>query len=144
MTFYVSDGVNSYTPTAVDGFESSRESATIVHQILGRSNPDITIRPAGLRTGTLRLVFADSSSSGGGLYVDEDGYIVEEGPVTVVGETDSKACEDAHAAGGVMSLYSTALVSILMTYVANGSIRRSLSANRAYWILEVDYHEVQI
>jgi len=44
-------------PAVVDGYEASIEARSIVHVILGRADPDITMRPAGLRTGTLSLVF---------------------------------------------------------------------------------------
>lgn len=127
MSEYVTNGVDTFTPTLIDGYESERASATIVHQILNRSAPDVTVRPAGMRTGTLRMVFADSTSDGGGL-----------------GEPDSKACEDAHAAGGVFNLISSDRSSIVMSYVPHGRIRRALDdVTRDVWILEVEFHEVQ-
>jgi hypothetical protein len=113
----VSNGTTTFTPTLVHGYESSRATATVVHQILGRSAPNVSIRPAALRTGTLELIFAN-------------------------GEIDSKACEDAHAAGGVFTLSSTEASTIPMSYVANGAIARALDDTRAVWILRIDFHEV--
>lgn len=46
------------TPTIVDGYQARREARTIVHPIVNRSNPDVTLRAAGLRVGQLRCVFA--------------------------------------------------------------------------------------
>lgn len=46
------------TPTIVDGYTARREARTIVHPIVNRSAPDITLRAAGLRTGSLSCVFA--------------------------------------------------------------------------------------
>lgn len=46
------------TPTVVDGYKAARSPRTILHPILGREGDDVTFRPAGLRKGTLRLVFA--------------------------------------------------------------------------------------
>ena len=137
----VTIGSESWTPNAVDGYDSSRTTASVVHQVLGRSDPDITSRPAALRTGTLRMIFADGTYTGGDLIVD-GGYVVEADPLSVVADADSKACEDAHATGAVCSLASSEYATIEMSYIASGVIRRSLSANRAYWILEVDYQEV--
>lgn len=51
------------TPTVVDGWSASREARTKVHDILGRSDPDVTLRPAGLRAGTLKLVFATEQAA---------------------------------------------------------------------------------
>jgi hypothetical protein len=139
----VSDGTTTFNPTLVDGYESTRATATVVHQIMNRSTPDISIRPAALRAGTLRMIFADSSAAGGDLIVDGDGYVVAGSPFTVNAELDSKACEDAHAAGGVFNLVSSERSSIVMSYVADGSITRALDdATRDVWILEVDFHEV--
>lgn len=47
----------------VNGYEATREARTIVHPILNRSEPDITLRPAGLRTGTLTLLIAEQADA---------------------------------------------------------------------------------
>jgi hypothetical protein len=111
---YVTNGADTFTPTVVDGYDSARESRSIIHNILGRETPDVTIRPAALRAGTLRIVFDEAAS---------------------------KACEDAHATGVVFSLVSD-LGTIEMSYIAAGRIARSIDKTRAAWILEVDYQEV--
>lgn len=131
-------------PTLISGYESSRTSNNREHRVPGRANSDFTLRPAGLRSGTLELVFA--TNAGTTEYViDEDGYVV---PVDIPGataEAASKACEDAHAAGQVLTLATAERDSILMTYVVreNGDITRRLDPQtRAVWIVTVDYQEI--
>lgn len=103
-------------PLAVTTYLTSREAGTIVHPILGRSNPDVTLRPAMPRTGTLTLAFTD--------------------------EADAKDAEDVHAAGGVFSLTSDTLTTIDMTYVPNGRIERELVAGLTHWLVRIDFQEV--
>lgn len=55
--------VGEITPEVVDGYEAASEARSIAHTILGRPDPDITFRPAGLRRGTLSLVFADAATA---------------------------------------------------------------------------------
>lgn len=102
-------------PTAVDGYESERESGTVLHPIAGRSSPDATLAPASLRTGVLRLVFPT--------------------------EAESKAAEDAHALPLAFTL-TTGLSTIDMYYVVTGRARRTLSQTRVEWIVEVPFQEV--
>lgn len=45
-------------PVVAGGWEATRPARSVVHEVLGRSDPDVTLRPAGTRRGTLRLVFA--------------------------------------------------------------------------------------
>lgn len=47
----------------VNGYEAEREARTIVHLILNRSEPDVTLRAPGLRTGTLKLLIADQAEA---------------------------------------------------------------------------------
>lgn len=145
MTTHVTNGTLTFFPTVVDGYESARETATVVHQILDRANPDVTIRPAGLRTGTLRLVFANPDVAYIGALITIGGYVFENtdpnSPLSA--EQMARACEDAHAQGGVFTLMSTDRYSIEMSYVANGTIARSLDEDtRQVWIVEIDFHEV--
>lgn len=110
-------GATVITPTVVDGYESSRQSGNIVHQILGTSSPDVTFRPAQLRRGSLRLVFAS--------------------------EAAAKAAEDAHATAGTCELSDGDVETVDMVYVVDGEIRRTLDdATRHVWVVTVDFQEV--
>jgi hypothetical protein len=61
MANTITAGATIIAPTLIDGYEAERAGGTIVHPILGRTNPDVTLRPASLRTGTLKLLFADEA-----------------------------------------------------------------------------------
>lgn len=116
MPTIITSGDITLTPDAIDGYSSERESGNIVHPILGRANPDTTLRAASLRTGTLRLTFG--------------------------GEAESKEAEDVHAVGGVFAIISPERSSVEMSYTLadRGRIRRTWD-NAGFWTLEVDYQE---
>jgi hypothetical protein len=104
-------------PVVVEGYESTREGRNVVHPIIGRAEPDVTLRPANLRTGTLRLVFDD--------------------------EDASAAAELEHATGGVFAVVSTERATIEMSYVVAGEIVRGLDEDTSEdWIVTVEYQEV--
>lgn len=63
MANTIFDGFTTITPNLITGWESTQESRTVVHQVIGKSSPDITLKPAGLRNGTLELVFFSSASA---------------------------------------------------------------------------------
>lgn len=50
-------------PLVVNGLSVSREARSIVHTILGSSNPDVTFRSASLRHGTLELIMPSAASA---------------------------------------------------------------------------------
>ncbi|GAB6856475.1 hypothetical protein [Microbacterium xylanilyticum] len=63
MATTITAGASVITPLLVEGFEAARSGGAIVHTILGRANPDVTLRPAGTRTGALELLFADEAKA---------------------------------------------------------------------------------
>jgi len=63
MANTITTGIYTITPTLIDGYEAERIGGTIVHPILGRVNPDVTLRPAAMRTGTLRLLFIEEANA---------------------------------------------------------------------------------
>lgn len=63
MAAIITHSAGTITPGVIDGFSATIPARTIVHAILGRSDPDITFKPAGLRTGTLQLVFATGADA---------------------------------------------------------------------------------
>lgn len=102
-------------PTAVDGYSSSRRSNNVVHIIPGSPNPDVTLRPASLRTGTLRMVFAD--------------------------EDAAKAAEDAHSSGAAFTLTADERPTLAMHYVVSGDVTRELGT-AGQWVVQVGYQEI--
>lgn len=102
-------------PSATDGYDSARESGNLVHPILGKPEPDVTIRPAKMRTGTLTYWFDD--------------------------EAESRAAEQAHSTGDIFTLIYGHRPTIEMSYVPSGVIARRLDKSSA-WIVTVDFTEV--
>lgn len=117
MSTYITDGTSTVTPTVVDGYSSSRVSGIRVHPILGNASPDITYQAAQLRTGTLRLVFAE--------------------------EGDATAAETLHTAGSILTIVSTDRAAVNFSYVATDAVLLDLDdETRDVWILEISYQEV--
>lgn len=120
MSAQITGGAAPIYPSIVLGFESERDGGSLVHQILGNSNPDVTLRPAQLRSGTLKLTFLSDSS-----------------------EEDSRTSELTLSQGTVFTLLETDRSSVGMQFVVSGKIRRALDAEtRDDWTVEVDYTEV--
>lgn len=116
----ITHGADTITPTQVLGYQSEREGRNIVHPILGRPSPDVTLRPAGLRTGTLSMGFAGPTAEG-----------------------DSRFAENLHSNGGVFTLMSAERLTVPMSYVVAGRIGRELEdESRDAWIVNVDFQEV--
>lgn len=110
-------GAAAFTPTSVETVDVSRAGRTLVHDVLGRSNPDVTLRAGGLRIGTLALVFST--------------------------EADSKAAFDALAVGVVAQVTSSA-ASLTFSFVVPDGQDIALSRARAgFWTLSVPFQEVQ-
>ncbi|KNY06868.1 hypothetical protein [Microbacterium sp. GCS4] len=106
------------TPTIVDGYRASRAARTIVHRIIGRPDPDVSYRPASLRSGQLTCVFAV--------------------------EADAHAAEAVFSVPQPLTLNDTD-VSIGMTFIVpeGGSIEVELDdETRDVWLVRVDFEEV--
>lgn len=116
MSTQISDGTTTVTPDVVDGFNSTRDTGIRVHVILGRDVPDITYQTGKLRTGTLRLIFAD--------------------------ETESATAEDLHISGAILTMVSSDRTAANFSYVATSVMRELDDETRDVWIVEVEYQEV--
>ena len=113
----ITHDATTITPLTVDGYDTVRASRNIIHAIIGRPDPDVTLQPANLRTGTLRLVFATA--------------------------TAAFAAANLHALAGRFVLADTDIPQANMTYVLAGSIESILDdETRTAWIVTVDYQEV--
>lgn len=112
----ITAGGTVITPTAVTEYQSTRAGGNVVHRILGRTDPDVTLRPAQLRTGTLEAIFTS--------------------------EADSRAAEVAVGDAGVMQ-YADDVSTVNMTFVlGEGGVQRTIHESRAVWLLTIDYVEV--
>ncbi|CAO1650539.1 hypothetical protein NYA9BBAC_00907 [Salinibacterium sp. NYA9b] len=107
----------SITPELVDGYKSSRESRNVIHTILGTNTPAVTLRTAGLRTGTLTALFKTLA--------------------------EAQVLENALLAGAVLTFADTDNDGLLMDFVVDGEISVELEDDgRALWLVEFDYQEV--
>ncbi len=63
MTTTLSDGTSTVVPILITGWATSRPARTVVHDIIDRSSPEVTLREAGLRTGVFEVVFATAADA---------------------------------------------------------------------------------
>lgn len=120
MTALITGGATSITPDVVLGYESAREAGSIAHPILGSSSPDVTLRPAQMRSGSLTLGFLQATA-----------------------EVDSSAAESNLAAAVAFTLTESTRPTAGMRFVVTGPIRRTLSTEtRATWTVSFDYTEI--
>lgn len=115
MTTSITDGSTTIYPI-IDGYTAARPNRNVVHPILGSTAPAVSLRQAGLRTGTLRLVFS----------------------------SDSTAFQ-AHAllsSGVELTLASTERASINMSFVLAGAATIDLDSKTSVaWVVTFDYQE---
>lgn len=112
----------SISPDLILGYESSRTSGAVVHPIVGRPAPDVTLRRAGLRRGRMQL-----------------GFLGEDA------ESASADAETALSAAAVFSLVSDDRSTIQMRFVlpSTGAITRQLDPDtRETWSVTFDWQEV--
>jgi hypothetical protein len=117
MTTTISDGTTSYIPLLALGWESSREAQNVLHPIVGSASVEVTLRPAGLRTGTLELLTETLD--------------------------DALNIEALAAQAKVLTLTHDDLLSLAMSFVASGDITVTLDEDsQIYWTVSIDYTEV--
>ena len=107
----------STQPVYVLGYETSRASRNVFHDVIGRSDPDVTLMPASLRTGTLELLYTT--------------------------EAAALEAERMHAVMAVLTLADIDVPSVGMTYVVDGTLQRRLDATVGVWTVSVPYREVR-
>lgn len=115
MSSSITNGVVSVVPIVVVGYESTRASNNVFHQVLG-AGTDVTLRPASLRRGKIVCVFAT--------------------------EQEAVDCEALHTGTSVLQFADSDLPLAAMSYVPDGSITRKLDQESYLWMVEIDYQEV--
>lgn len=117
MTTTLSSSTASSTPLLVLGYESTRQAGNKLHQLIDRADVDVTLKSAGLRSGTLTF-----------------GYATYAGALV---------CESMHAAADFITLVDDSIAGIGMVYVASGSINVALDdETRQLWTVAVEFQEV--
>lgn len=149
MVTSITHGSDNIYPQVVDGWSSTRTRPNRISPIVGSENVSVTVRPAGLRRGTLRMIFGDSVSTGGSGYAIIDGILVslDDVPVTPA-EDASRTAELLHATGtGIFHLSDPDRPTLDLYYVVDqdGAITRELDdETRDVWIVTVAFHEVSV
>ncbi|HWU29340.1 MAG TPA: hypothetical protein VN041_09655 [Microbacterium sp.] len=105
-------------PDIMDGFDAARDAGTLIHPVLGSPDPDVSLRPAGRRSGELRLVFSSAA-----------------GAVTA---------ETVLAVPQVLALSDPDVGAVAMSFVvAGGQLRVEIDdETRSAWVLSVPFQEV--
>lgn len=119
MTSTITHIGGTITPTLIDGYEADREARNIVHDIVNRSDPDVTFRAPGLRRGAFKCVFAN--------------------------QLDAVAAFGALSIPQAFTVADTDVPSIGMTFVVpdGQNIRIALdNTTRRTWIITVPFAEV--
>lgn len=117
MATTITTGSTTITPLLVTGWQASQESRNIVHTIIGRSSPDVTLKTANMRTGTLEMLFGTAA--------------------------DADEARTLHVEAAVFTLTSSELSQVNMAYVVAGSISSILEdETRRLWTISVDFQEV--
>ncbi|QEA29707.1 hypothetical protein FGL91_14810 [Microbacterium sp. CBA3102] len=118
MATIINHSAGTLTPVAVSSWESSVEVRTIVHHILGRTDPDVTLRPASMRQGTLTLTFDAAAAA--------------------------TAARSVLELPQLLTLVSAEVPEVGMSFVvANGSIGEVLGA-AGQWTITVPFQEVSV
>lgn len=116
MTVTLSTGLVSVNPELALPYEFEYSQTTIVHEVPGRPFPDVTLRPAGPRSGTLQLLF--------------------------IGHSAALAAAALHLDGDVLTLEDTTTPAMDMSYVAVDRTRLVQQESVHPWMLLVPFQEV--
>lgn len=120
MAHVITSGAATTAQFSIVGYESTRESGNVVHKIIARAAPDVSMRVAGLRMGRMTLAFTAPSA-----------------------EADSAAAEALLAVASVFTLTSDQTsVSMTFTLAENGRLGRALSDTGGAWRITFDWQEV--
>lgn len=62
MATTITHSAGTFSPF-LNGYEAESEARNVVHPILNRSDPDVTYRAAGLRTGTFTILIGEQADA---------------------------------------------------------------------------------
>ena len=108
------------TPQLLIDAETIRPGRTQAAGIIGSPDSYVNLQPAGLRAGTLQLLYSNPTA-----------------------ETDSEAALELLATGGTFLLTYPERESLQMRFVVLGNVSRSMTPGRRHWLIQLDYQELQ-
>lgn len=118
MSTTISTGSLTTLPVLVKNWESAQETRNIIHKIIGKSAPDVTIKPAGMRTGTLSLFYTTLSAA------ESARSIFTTAAVFTITSTDAPWLDG-------------------FKFVISGSVSAAIEeVDLASWHISIDYQEV--
>lgn len=113
----ISDGTTTIAPDLVTEYETAQASRNVVHAIIGRPDPDVSLAPAALRKGRIGLFFETLDAA--------------------------HSARQLHARAAVFLYTDPDLPSLSMRYVIDGQIGQVLNdAELGMWGVTVEYQEV--
>lgn len=106
------------TALTVLGWDTTRPARTVVHAVIGKPEPDFTLRASGPRTGTVRYLFAELA--------------------------DAEACESLHGdAPAPVTLTDPATPGSPMVYLVTGAVHLTADDEAGTrWSVSVDFTEI--
>lgn len=115
----ITSGILTFTPSLITAWAVSQTSRNVVHEIMMRATPDVTLKPASSRSGTLDMLFSSS--------------------------TEAEAARVALAAGTVFTISGAETWLEGFTFVASGTISATLDdSTRVLWTVSADFREVSV
>jgi len=113
----ISSGTLTFTPELITAWETSQNSRNVIHDIIGKSDPDVTLKPASTRSGTLEMLFLSASAANSARGVLANG--------TIFTISDSETWLNG------------------LDFVMNGTISAALEdTTRDLWTITADFVEV--
>jgi hypothetical protein len=117
MATTITTGSTVITPEIITAWNTAQETRNVIHDIIGRQDPDVTLQPASTRNGTLEMVFTNSS--------------------------DAETARNAFVNGTTFLIESDLTWLDGLTVVMNGSISAALEdTTRNLWTISADFVEV--
>lgn len=114
MSSVIETPTGTISPILVTEYSAKRASQSVVHKIMGRTDPDVTLRPAALRTGSLTLLFST--------------------------QADAQNGADLLGVLGVSVLSDTDVPGVGMSFIATGDL--AVQEDSPNWTLALDFTEV--
>jgi hypothetical protein len=113
----ITSGTNNFSPKLIIAWGTSQESRNVIHDIIGRTDPDVTLKAASSRSGTLEMLFETASAA------ETARGILANGTTFTI--SDSETWLDG------------------FNFVMSGNIANVLEdTTRKVWVLEADFKEI--
>lgn len=119
MSTTISTGSLTTSPDLVKNWASFQETRNVIHTVIGKSAPDVTLKPAAMKSGKLSLFYTSLDAA--------------------------ESARTLFTTAAVFTIYTTDAPWINgFNFVVNGSVSAIVEEiDLASWHLDIDYQEVQ-